>query len=356
MLDRVIAFSRTRELERRKCIELIALLSVAFSAACATPPVVSDASEWPVDRSMIVGRVRFVIEGETKSVPGNRGPLWSGAHHGTYWILLHRKGEERALPYQLKDDGFFFWALEPGAYRIVAIERQIDQDDFILMEFGAELSVPAARRDFYLPTMDLVIHGSSYGFNLTEEPEAAEAAARGKYDARAQPLARLGLVIPTEIGRVGSVVSACSSDWKRGCTRTRRGVSPVSPPISGTRVAFGGSPFTEIATLVPNFSWQGSHDAGIEYDLIVYEALSYMTRLGIERFSVGKVVLYEESISGTSFRVPDPLEPSTRYFWSVRYRKGTTVSEWSTYSYAMGLPLVWWSSAGGYRYGFQTGG
>jgi len=334
----------------------VGVLLIALASACVTPGQIGDAADWPIERSMVVGRVQFVIDGERQDVPGSRGSLWGGPYDGNYRVILHREGEGEAFTYKLQDAGFFFWALEPGSYRIAGIERATDGDNFKFMELGADFTVPSGRGDFYLVTFDLVQGGSWYGFNLTEEPDAAEAAARARYPGRNITLSELDLAIETEVGNIGMSTSACSSEWSRECTRSRRGVSPISPPIPDSlSSAMGASAFTRIKGLSPTFRWAGSSDPEVAYDLIVYEAIQYRNAVdNSKRFCQGRVVLYEEGIADTSFRPMEQLETNSQYFWSVRYRKGSTVSDWSTYSYSAGIPLVLWSSAGGLHYGFAT--
>jgi hypothetical protein len=115
---------------------------IALVGACVTPGQIGDAPDWSAERSMVVGRVRFVIDGELQNVPGASGSLWSGPYWGKYRVVLHREGDDEALTYQLKGAGFFFWALESGSYRIAEIERATDGDNF---EFAGRINKPRFR-------------------------------------------------------------------------------------------------------------------------------------------------------------------------------------------------------------------
>jgi hypothetical protein len=343
------------------CIALLGLLTSIIAIACVAPGQFSDAKEWPVERSIVAGHVRFIIEGKVQGVPGSFGWIRTPAYQGTYRLLLHREGETRARVYQLKGAGFFFWSLEPGSYRVVGIEREINQYSFRFMELGAEFRVPAERGDFHLPTFDVVMDDDLYGFNLAEEREVVEAAARERYSDQEASLERLTVMIRAEIGKLETLTSACNTTWARECTRTWhgvtwRGVQPVNPPVSTAESDLESRPFVHIESLEPTFLWEGSSDTSVEYDLVIYEALPYRYfGLSRDRYSLGSVVLYEEGLDAPEFRMKRPLEPNRQYFWSVRYRHGGMVSEWSSYSYAIGVPLIYWSTAGGLRYGFETG-
>jgi hypothetical protein len=111
-------------------------------------------------------------------------------------------------------------------------------------------------------------------------------------------------------------------------------IKPVSPRVGNPKQ----NPVM-VTTLQPVLTWEASGDKDATYDLIVYEGLKDQSFWkGVSR-SVGEQVYYKEGISGNMDTVKTVLKPKTEYYWSVRVRKGSEVSEWSHYDYTVFLVL-----------------
>ena len=151
---------------------------------------------------------------------------------------------------------------------------------------------------------------------------------------------------PERPGNYSGMLPACHARFAIECSDRFRGVPPIAPEVKT-------SGFPTVRTLQPEFAWKGSADAGIHYDVILYEAATYTINKVTDFYARGRLAAYAEDIAATSWRPDKPLKPGTRYFWSVRSRDGDVVSDWSTQSY-FSFALVVFSSGYGQWFQFQT--
>ena len=242
--------------------------------------------------------------------------------------------------------------LEPGSYRLVGVDLSLGTGSYYYMGLGLDFTVPEERGDHVLPTIELVTGRGTWGFNLDDEAELLEQAAKRRFPDAAPSLEPLEVVALIETGRLERLVPVCDPGWQRACTDEHQGVAARSPePLA----ASGSARFTPVDELTPLFEWEGSADPEVGYDLVVWEALPYQTRmLESDRFADGRVATYVEGLSEPTHRLAEPLEPDRFYYWSVRYRRGATVSGWSTYSFAGQTPLLFWQYGPRLRFAFRT--
>ena len=112
------------------------------------------------------------------------------------------------------------------------------------------------------------------------------------------------------------------------CTRFS-GIEPLEPTV--------GRPahYKKVKTLTPELRWTASPEPGAAYDLVICAAED-ATIWAMNTGKPGNAVYYREGLQGTSHRVETPLEPKTKYMWSVRVRTGQEVSNWAVYDYMYG--------------------
>ncbi len=117
-----------------------------------------------------------------------------------------------------------------------------------------------------------------------------------------------------------------------GCA-TPHVVTPIYPKVGNPM-----SPAT-VDSLLPTLKWQALDSGDATYDLVIYESLT--TKEG--KKALGREVYYRKGLAGTEHRLEEPLKPDTEYYWSVRVRKGDTVSKWATYDYDLflGAAYMW---------------
>lgn len=107
-------------------------------------------------------------------------------------------------------------------------------------------------------------------------------------------------------------------------------------PILGKHVSWKNPRVfpTEIDSIQPTFSWKESTDPTASYDIIVWEVLrTTPDRYGYFERIRGKEVYYRENLKEPRHTVEIPLQPNHEYYWSIRTRKGSEASPWSTCNY-----------------------
>jgi hypothetical protein len=109
-----------------------------------------------------------------------------------------------------------------------------------------------------------------------------------------------------------------------GCATSFPSIKPIAPST--------GHPLfpTTVDSLRPTFQWEASPDPGATYDLVIHEGIGSIYE---NKRAVGKEVYYRQGLSAARWTVEEPLKPDTEYYWSVRVRRGTVVSEWARYDF-----------------------
>lgn len=125
------------------------------------------------------------------------------------------------------------------------------------------------------------------------------------------------------------------------------GFKPIYPKVTSGLFSEGQLDWTRVYSLQPTFRWEpmpGQHERGrgalsgskpfiaaaperirnVRYDLKIWRVVGEFPE---------EVVYEREGIEGTSHQIQQPLQPGTKYYWSVRARfeldGKTRVSEWS---------------------------
>jgi len=94
-----------------------------------------------------------------------------------------------------------------------------------------------------------------------------------------------------------------------------------------------------VDSLQPTLSWEASPDTAISYDLIIFEGIKDVSFWkGVKR-NIGEQVYYREGIPANSHTIEKVLKPNTEYYWSIRIRKGSEVTQWANYDYTLYLVL-----------------
>ena len=120
------------------------------------------------------------------------------------------------------------------------------------------------------------------------------------------------------------------------------GLYPKAPPVSRTGLSLLLD-FVEVDTLTPTFSWQPlaiRADRKTAMEPARIENITYEIRIWrVIRRDGDKLVYLAEKLTTTEHRLEQPLDPDTRYYWSVRAhfeidgRKRTT--EWTLAGYLL---------------------
>jgi hypothetical protein len=110
-------------------------------------------------------------------------------------------------------------------------------------------------------------------------------------------------------------IAACS---------THQGITPVQPEV-------GHYSPTVVESLYPTFRWQPLGEPETQYDLAIFEVPA--------SGQPGKSIYYREGLKETQHKTEESLKPNTNYYWSVRSRRGDSVSDWSTYDHKLLVPI-----------------
>jgi hypothetical protein len=110
------------------------------------------------------------------------------------------------------------------------------------------------------------------------------------------------------------------------------GLAPVDPPMVGSRSFDQADLVPIITSLQPTLRWEAFKRDDVTYDLMIWRAAGR---------NLGNLVYNRERLTKSYHMVEIPLDPKTRYFWTVRARFSaegrTKVTEWSTRSVSASL-------------------
>ena len=105
------------------------------------------------------------------------------------------------------------------------------------------------------------------------------------------------------------------------------GLAPVNPPMVSSRT-FDQVDLVPIVTyLQPTLRWEAFKGDAVTYDLMLWRAAGH---------NLGNLVYSRERLTESYHMVEIPLDPKTKYFWTIRARfsanGNTKVTEWSSRS------------------------
>lgn len=299
-------------------------------------------------------RIRDVeaISADTRLVYGsvdfyNRGKL--RRNNQTFVSILPSDTDE-SLSYQttFDEDGAFFLALEPGDYTLVAVVwANFMGNEFHTNYIRGKFSVSDSGGDLYIGTLETRLERDGYRVEIRDNFERLSQLYDARFPQRRGTSVNRVIERSQPIGNFDSIAYECAPDWGVECAKKRQGVTPISPEV---RKAPGFWP--EADSLTPTFSWTPSTEADVTYDLVIYRALRTNFQLG-PRYIRGRLITYVEDIPEPSWQPETPLEPDARYYWSVRLRRGSAVSGWTTQGYLFFAVVVSASGSGNW-FQFKT--
>lgn len=321
------------------CVSLPMMIPSAAASGQSAAPTgypekVTDVEQAVAGQSLVIGSVGFLKDGKEKDCGVFTGPACK-------LIILPPLGS-RAIIYPFHGKRAFSWSLPPGEYLVLGFEY-VDMATTGHVPMRAHFTVPASGNTVYVGDLAIVSSGNSKFAALHRGYDTAVADYRAKHPDRQQP-ENGTLQAEEDLGTASAVKYVCGEGWGISCTRQFRGVVPVSPAdVRG---------FKQMPRLDPSFEWQPSTDPQVAYDVAVYEAAEYSGRRGASSIT-GRLAAYRQGLTSPRFQLDRPLLPARKYFWSVRLRKGETVSDWSTYSY-FNFYIIAASSGYGQWFSFST--
>ena len=315
---------------------ILAAILAAALAACSSAPTMPSAEEIAADKQVAFGSAEVIIDKKRQKW----GFGWTGESH--FYLLILPDGSSKAISYDLTTDGNFYWPLAAGRYLLLGYHWQKGNEQR-RGDIGAEFVVPDTGEDVYIGSLTFIGNEFVLGSKLVDDYEESKATFETKFPGRRNNSIS-GLMTQVESpGTVGSVSGPCHESWQIECTDRFSGVTPLAPEVHT-------SGFTDVGSLTPEFSWKGSSRSDVTYDLVIYEAATYTTSGVMDSYSRGRLAQYVEGLPATTWRPKEPLNPDTKYYWSVRMRDGDKVSSWTTHSHFTFMLIA---SSSGYGQWFQ---
>lgn len=323
-----------------KTSRFVALATFLLIWGCAAPPTMTDVKEVTADTSIVFGSIEVYEDSELKEW----GARFFGYDH-LYLTILPAESNE-AITYKLDKHGSFFWSLPAGEYTLLGYIWDSDTGQRS-GRIGADFNVQDSAADAYLGT--IVFRGNAIFLIPSFEDKFEEIVAYydTKFPSRRGSAIKRLLEQPKAIGHFSAYRGSCDEAWNVDCGKRFKGVTPISPEVSQ-------SGFPMANSLKPEFRWKGCPRTDVTYDLILYEAAAYgVGGAMVPSYMKGRAVSYVENLAQPRWQPDTSLKPDTRYFWSVRFRDGDTVSAWSTQSHSTFL-LVYMSWGHGQWFQFKT--
>lgn len=333
----ITAYRRVARMRPRRSLAAALVLAQLALSGCQTPDSstlrdVTVSNDARSSSATVVGRLELYQNGARIDMG-----LFSAVESAGFVAAPH--GSDRGVWLETKSDGSFRWKLEAGEYDVVALRLQ-KGSGFSVIPIDGRLAVT---RGAVVDVGTLLAETDRFGGRVRriESPDSAANAAAdrtGQLQVRSRP-----------VGRFSAVVDVCAARWWLQCSSNIKGVTALNPPVT---IELGGPRAARVTGLQPGFSWQGS--VGAAYDFAVWRAVEYRVSVLMNKEHVrGPLVHYAEGLDKAEFTDIPPLQPRSRYYWSVRLRQGDTVSTWSTAGHFTFL-LVAMSRSSGRPFEFET--
>jgi hypothetical protein len=317
--------------------------SVVLLASCNAPPVNEEEGTAAAGYGRLFGRIQYSYNGEPTAL--GLTPLLN-SHHVTLFLreaasgLVHYVEPER--------DGSVSWPLKPGQYVLIGLSAGRSAGSYheqTTRRYMAPVAIEAGKA-VYIGDIRVESRGGRYNIVVADQyDETLKLMQPRLTSGKFQPVK--ALMQPERApGNYKAVQPACAAMWGLTCSETNQGVEIVRP------VGFGSFPITE--SLTPMLEWKPSSQKDVAYDVVIYESLSFeFTQWGSVSRMLGSRAAYAEGLTEPRFTPATPLPPGKKYEWSVRLRRGDTVSSWSTASSSLNLVIAGRSSSGRF-FGFET--
>jgi hypothetical protein len=324
---------------------------VAMAGACAGPGTVppKGASQTPVApapsraQALVFGKFDLTRDGKEQAI----GMRLAGST--TARALVLPEGSTRALALEVNEQGRFHWKLDPGTYTLLALAVSVGSETRT-RSIDGRFSVAEGDAAVYIGHLKIDTGNVSPTGQLRDAQEDALPALRAQSPDLSARAGKRMLQPVERSGTYARVRSICSKDWGLECTRDLQGVAPLRPKLEH---GLWGTGFTATDSLQPGLAWTPSPVDGTTYDVAIWEAVSYQFNALQARYLPGPLVVYQENLAQAEFVPNAALKPKSKYFWSVRLRRGDTVSNWSQAGHFTFL-IVAWTSGSGEWFGFET--
>jgi len=321
-----------------------------FVGACATPSGPPPETEKRLSTAPgrtypnVFGKFDLLKDGEPQKIAWLS---WSGITE--FHALVLPEGASRALILDVDEQGWFYWKLAPGNYTLLGFVFRAGQQS-TTGHVNARFTAATQDSATYIGHIRLEVGKGQSALGFRDAEQDAVVALKTKWPDALQPVRKQLLAPETKIGEYRTFLPICAKAWRIQCSRDLQGIEPVFPALQG---GLRGTTFTPITEVQPTMRWKALAGEATTYDLVIWEAVPYQFALGGERYISGPLVTYLENLDQPEIQLNTALKPKTKYFWSVRLRRGDMVSTWSTAGHFTFL-IVAWTSGRGESFAFET--
>jgi hypothetical protein len=294
----------------------IVLVGIVLAGCAISIPTVKT---FEAGQSVAFGTVEVVSAGKKIE------DLWDGTVDARIFsVILLRPGQDKADQITLARSGEFYWDVGPGEYTLVALQFIGTGGSTRNLHLGMKFRIPEAPTSVCIGNLLVLIDGYRHAIGTADRCDEAMARLPTAYPGHPVATTR-DLIIPEPpLGNVSAVRSACAPEWGGAdCKSSQHGVKPLTPEHQSGR-------FAVVQTLTPTFAWSPSSRTEVHYDLVIRKSVACRDAVTFKEGLIGDVVAYRENLSEPTHRLDEPLEPGTNYIWSVRFREGDVVSDWSS--------------------------
>ena len=324
-----------------KSLLWIAVIVSVLLAGCTTAVKMETARSLSKEQVIVFGKVNVFVDGRhIKMTPSG---------FKSYLTIEFREvGSSTIMEYKVDETGYFFWALPPGDYEVLGVYG-------FSAEVGLfEMMVPLAQpvwipftvqpeaESMYLGDLTLRLNKKRPVVQMLKDNYSVSIKAFRKMypDAHTDPLNKVTKLEPLNPGTYVKETYICSENWGEFCSFNNVGITPTSPDRLQDVV---------VESTEPTLQWNPSPIPDVKYDVAIYEAYDSNWRkinldlmMGKERWRRGRLVRYVQGLTSPTFKLDVPLQPDTTYSWSVRLRRGDSVSTWSQVKNTLIHPFTFW--------------
>ena len=304
---------------------IIILVSVAMSG-CTTTIKMEPAQSLSKEQAIVFGKVNVIVDGKHIK-------MTTSGFKSYLTIEFRQKGSSTTMEYKVDETGYFFWALAPGEYEVLGTYGLADLSFY-------EWRVPLAQRvwipfttqpgeSLYLGDLTIELRRNRQAKQRLDDnySEAIKEFQKRYPGARVKQMKKVTNLESPDPGTYAKVTHICYGGWGNYCSSDNIGITPTSPDRLQDVV---------VVSTAPTLRWVPSPIPGVMYDVAIYEAydstwqkitLDLLT--GNETWRRGRLLTYAQGLTTPRFKPDVLLQPDTTYLWSVRLRRGDTVSTWS---------------------------
>ena len=324
--------------DRRTSLLAMVICGALASSSCASAPTMEGVEDLEPGATVAFGSAQVIVSGKVQDF----GSFWT---KNEFYLLILPQHSDEAITAPLGDDRRFYWPLEPGRYTILGY-AWVEGGSRRTGPVSGYFIVPESGEDVYIGDMAFAGPKNDLEFAIQDSYGEARTVYETRFPQR-EGRSVAGLLKPEKrLGEYTRILAPCAEHWEVECSEQFFGVTPIGPTASTS-----GFPLVETTT--PEFRWVACDLSGARYDVAIYRAAAYNTGGARDSYTRGHLEMYAEDVSTPYWRPTRPLDPDTRYFWSVRMRDGDTVSAWSTAVHSTFL-LVYSSWSLGNWFEFMT--